>query len=88
MENNTIINGLIIDDEPHCQDHLKTLIQENCPEIQVIGVLSSVREAESFIRKRLPDLIFLDVMMPGRNGFSLIDSIGRTNCPIIFTTAH
>ena len=71
---NTPITTMIVDDEPAC---IKRLIQdlEAFPEIQVIETVTSADKARKTIVKQQPDLLFLDVEMPGTNGIELLQSI-------------
>lgn len=78
---------LIIDDEAHCRERLSGLLN-NVPDIKVIGECGSVDEGIEQIKKLKPELVFLDVEMPVKNGFDLVDELNTTNFEIVFTTAH
>ncbi|MBL7859845.1 MAG: response regulator transcription factor [Cyclobacteriaceae bacterium] len=77
---------LIIDDEKLARDLLREFL-EPFPEIDVIGECSKGTEAVEQINKMKPDLIFLDVQMPGMNGFDVLDEIEHEPY-VIFTTAY
>lgn len=77
---------LIIDDEKLARDLLREFL-ESFPEIDVIGECSKGTEAVEQINKLKPDLIFLDVQMPGMNGFDVLDEIEHEPY-VIFTTAY
>jgi two-component system LytT family response regulator len=80
------INCLIVDDEQLARDLLREYI-EHLPELRVIGEATKGKEAVELIDTLKPDLIFLDVQMPGMNGFDVLDDI--THDPfVIFTTAY
>jgi two-component system LytT family response regulator len=80
---------IIIDDELHCQNALKRALKAYCPQVEVLATFNDITSARQGIVHHLPDLIFLDVEMPGGNGFELVDQLGDViNIPIIFTTAH
>lgn len=80
------INCLIIDDEPLARELLKEFLQQQ-PDLNLIGECSKGTEAVDKIDELKPDLIFLDVQMPGMNGFDVLDEI--THDPfVIFTTAY
>lgn len=80
------INCLIIDDEPLARELLKEFLGQN-PELNLLGECSKGTEAVDKIDELKPDLIFLDVQMPGMNGFDVLDEI--THDPfVIFTTAY
>ena len=79
------LRALLVDDEPAA----RTLIREylgTYPDIQVIGECGSGRQAVSMIHAERPDLVFLDIQMPGLNGFEVLEQL--TFWPhIIFSTA-
>jgi two-component system, LytTR family, response regulator len=79
--------AIIIDDELDFIESLKVLIDLHCPQIKVIDTASTVKEGIALIRKRKPDLIFLDINMPDGNGFDLPEKISGRNYEIIFTTS-
>ncbi len=78
---------LIVDDEPLAQQRIEDLLakEEN---VQVIGTASSGPEAVTAIRSLNPDLVFLDVQMPGMTGIEVAETIGDDMPPIIFVTAY
>ena len=77
---------LIIDDEKLARDLLREYL-EAIPEIELVGEAASGNEAVDKIDKLKPDLIFLDVQMPGLTGFDVLDDI--THEPyVIFVTAY
>jgi two-component system LytT family response regulator len=81
------IKTLIVDDEPIARRTIRDLLVPD-PEIEIIGECSSGSEAVKFIRKKLPDLLFLDVQMPGMNGFEALERIEHEQIPaIVFVTA-
>jgi two-component system LytT family response regulator len=77
---------LIIDDEKLARDLLHEYL-EAFPQIEVIGECAKGTEAVEKINKLKPDLIFLDVQMPGMNGFDVLDEIDHEP-HVIFTTAY
>ncbi|HEY6505835.1 MAG TPA: LytTR family DNA-binding domain-containing protein [Chitinophagaceae bacterium] len=82
-----MISAVIIDDEPGNIDVLKKMITDFCEGITICGTASSVDEGITVIRERKPDLVFLDIEMPGKNGFDLIDQLTLVGFEIIFVTA-
>lgn len=81
------IKTLIVDDEPLARQTLRDLLAVDS-EIEIIGECSSGLEAVKFIRKQLPDLLFLDIQMPGMNGFEALEKIEHEQIPaIVFVTA-
>lgn len=77
---------LIIDDERLARKELATLLKDY-PQIEIIGECSNVDEARDEIEKHKPDLIFLDIQMPGKNGFDLLDEL-HFMPQVVFVTAY
>lgn len=80
------LKTLIVDDEWLVRSELKTMLA-GYPEITVIGEAANVAQAIPLIQKNPPDVIFLDIQMPGASGFDLLDQI-ETSARIIFITAY
>lgn len=80
------MNCLIIDDERLARKELNSLL-ENYPEIQVVGECANADEALAEIRSLRPDLIFLDIQMPGQNGFDLLEKLDYLPA-VVFVTAY
>ncbi|HEX3583014.1 MAG TPA: response regulator [Thermoanaerobaculia bacterium] len=78
---------LIVDDEPLARQHVADrLAQEDG--VEVAGEAANGREAVEKIRALRPDLVFLDVQMPGMDGLDVVDTVGAGEMPLtIFTTA-
>ena len=85
---NNKIPALIVDDEKRHHETLIKMLSNFCPEIEVIGNAFNVQEAVDLIEKKQPDLLFLDIEMPGGNGFTLFDKFEEPPFEVIFTTAH
>jgi two-component system LytT family response regulator len=82
------IRIVTIDDEPLARDAIRLRLQEEA-DVEVIGEAASGREAIALIGEELPDLVFLDVQMPGMDGFEVLDRVASTWLPIVvFVTAH
>ncbi|MGB0175907.1 MAG: LytR/AlgR family response regulator transcription factor [Owenweeksia sp.] len=80
---------VIIEDEPKPAQLLHGLIRDYCPSIQTVHVAHTVAEARSYLISNAFDLLFLDIEMPGMDGFELLESLeNKINAAIIFTTAH
>jgi two-component system LytT family response regulator len=78
---------IIIDDEPKSRINLHDLLQEYCPQVEFTGEAASATEALKLIKLKEPDLIFLDIEMPGGTGFDLLKSLNSQNFEVIFVTA-
>jgi len=83
-----MIRALIIDDEDIARENLRGLLEEYCPEVEIIGLCCNVAEGIAGISEHDPDLIFLDVRMQGETGFDLLAQIKDVTFDVIFTTAH
>jgi two-component system LytT family response regulator len=84
------IKAIIVDDEPNARKALRGLLSENFEEVQVIADCTDVPEAVKTINKYKPDLVFLDIDMPGYSGFELLDFFDAQQIwfKIIFVTAY
>ena len=77
---------IIIDDERLAREEVKRALEKH-QEFEIIGEASHVDEAISLIEELQPDLLFLDIHMPGKSGFDLLEEL--TNVPdVVFTTAY
>lgn len=80
------MKALLVDDERLARAELRRLLQAH-PEIAIVGEAADGTEAEEAISALAPDLVFLDVQMPGRTGFELLEEL-RDPPLVIFTTAY
>jgi two-component system, LytTR family, response regulator len=81
------MKALIIDDERLARNELRRLL-ENFPKVNIIGEASNADEAIVMIEELKPDLLFLDIQMPGKTGFDLLSSLENDVPDVIFTTAY
>ena len=82
------IRTLIVDDEPLARDRVKRFLRDEA-DIQVVGEFGNGVEAIEAITSEKPDLVFLDIQMPEKNGFEVIKSLHNKRLPtIIFVTAY
>jgi two-component system, LytTR family, response regulator len=82
------IRVAIVDDEPLARSNLKALLKRD-PDVEIVSECGSGLEALAEIRKKKPDLVFLDVQMPECDGFDVLEQLG-TNMPpaLVFVTAY
>jgi len=79
---------LIVDDEPLARERVRSLLEDE-PELEVIGECADGTEAVAAIKKQSPDLLFLDVQMPGTGGFEVLRALDPERLPlVIFVTAY
>ena len=84
----TKIRTLIVDDEPLARERVMSLLQQES-DVEVVGECSDGGQAVSAIQQQAPDLVFLDVQMPGCDGFEVIRHIGADRMPtVVFITAY
>lgn len=78
---------ILVDDEPLARGRLRSLLRGE-PGIEIVAECPDGEQAVAAIREHAPDLVFLDIQMPGRDGFGVIQAVGPARMPaVIFTTA-
>lgn len=82
------IDTIIIDDEPKLRKVLQLKLQQFCPETCVVAEAGNINDAYLKILEKKPKLIFLDIAMPGGNGFELLDKFNEIPFEIIFVTGY
>ncbi|MBK7267959.1 MAG: response regulator [Flavobacteriales bacterium] len=60
------LRALIVDDEADARDNLRLMLEEHCPEVQIVGQAGSAPEAREKIQAVQPNALFLDIKMPGK----------------------
>ncbi len=84
-----VLRALIVDDEPIACETLRLLLEERCGDLLcVIGSAHSAAEARRLLPQLQPDIVFLDVEMPGEDGFTLLRSLPQRDFAVIFVTAY
>ena len=83
-----MLKAIIVDDEEKNREGLARMIDQFCHDVAVVGKAESASAAKKAIQEHQPDLVFLDIEMPGGNGFSLLEEMPNPNFQVIFTTAH
>lgn len=82
------MNVIIVDDEKKAREGIKILLSQD-QEVNLIGEAKNGKEAINMVSELQPELIFLDIQMPGINGFDVLTSLSESDLPIvIFTTAY
>lgn len=84
----TEVTCIIVDDELQNQEVLARMIDLFCPTVKVLGRAENVEHAVTLINETKPDVVFLDIEMPGGNGFTLFDHFKNPSFYTVFTTAH
>ncbi len=82
------ISAIIVDDEHLARENLRLLLNEFCPEIEIVGAGQNVEEARKLIAEKKPEAVFLDIRMPsGEEGLDLLEDVKHNNFQIVFVTA-
>jgi two-component system, LytTR family, response regulator len=83
-----MVRAMIVDDEPLARKRLSTLLHKE-PDIEVVGEADGGTSAVELITSLKPDLVFLDIQMPGMDGFAVLRAIANTHVPlVVFVTAY
>lgn len=81
------LNVIIVEDELHSRESLRNLLHDYCPGTNVLAMSENIEKGLADIRMNKPDLLFLDIEMPGGSGFTLLERLRRFDFEVIFTTA-
>jgi len=79
---------ILVDDEPDGIRTLKKLLELNCPEVEIAATCTNAASAKQKLEELNPELVFLDVRMPGKSGLEMLTEISNKNFEVIFVTAH
>jgi len=82
------MNAIIIDDEQDGTCTLQRMLAENCKQVNVVATCANATEGKQKVEELNPDLIFLDIQMPGKSGLEMLTELGARNFEVIFVTAH
>lgn len=83
-----MLTAVIIDDESHSVDVLKTLLATYCTNVRVAATADHAAAGRKLIAEHTPDIVFLDIEMPFESGFDMLDSIEYKEISVIFVTAY
>lgn len=81
------LRSVVVDDEQLAR-HLLIEILGKRPDVEIIGEYGDSRQAIAAVRRDKPDVMFLDIQMPGRDGFEILDALGEEAPHVVFVTAH
>ncbi|HET6991754.1 MAG TPA: LytTR family DNA-binding domain-containing protein, partial [Bacteroidia bacterium] len=81
------IKAIIVDDEEDSRSVLRKLLKRFCPEVDICGEADNAENAYELIIDKKPDLVLLDVQMPGKNGFSILKKFSVIPFKVIFVTS-
>jgi len=83
-----MITALLVDDEKKNSVVLMEMLKRYCPSVTVLGTATNITEARAQMEQLRPQLVFLDIQMPGGSGFDLLDSLSKHSVEVIFVTAY
>ena len=83
-----MLNAIIIDDERNALEVLEMQLQHFCPEVNVVAKCDGGEKGIAAIKKHQPQIVFLDIEMPHKNGFDVLNETKGLNYEVIFTTAY
>lgn len=87
METNNKINCILVDDEHAGRVVLTELLTKFCPDVNILAECDNINEAYKEITNRQPELVFLDIQMPGGDGFELLRKFSDINFDVVFVTS-
>lgn len=86
----THYTAILVDDAESARELLRLMLNELAPHVNIIGEAENVMQAVELIGKTKPDIVFLDINMPGKSGLDLFGELdmAQVGCEVIFTTAY
>jgi two-component system LytT family response regulator len=82
------LKAIVVEDEERSRQTLINMVNSFCEGVSIIAECENVETAVQEIKSKKPDLVFLDIELPGQNGFELLDYFQEVPFEIIFTTAY
>jgi len=82
------LKAVIVEDEQSSREGLTNMLTDFCKNVSVVGQAGTVQEGIKEILKTSPDVVFLDIELPGESGFELLKYFSTDNFDVIFTTAY
>ena len=82
------MKAIIVDDEPDGIRTLKKMLESHCPNVEIAATCSNAALAKQELENSKPDVVFLDIQMPGKSGLDLLTEIPEKDFEVIFVTAH
>ncbi len=82
------MKALLVDDEVNNLESLHFMLQHDCEGVEVTGKAANAVQARDWLAQHTADVIFLDINMPGENGFQFLSSLVTQNFKVVFVTAY
>lgn len=83
-----MLKSILIDDEINSLESLEYELRRHCPEVTIIGTYKNPFEGAKAVREEKPDVLFIDIEMPGMSGFDVVRQIKDQDVDIVFVTAY
>src|SRR5471030_1603316 len=83
-----MLKAFLVDDEDNNLENLQFLLHNDCEGVKVVGKARNASEARDWLTTHTADIVFLDINMPGENGFQLLNILDTPNFKVVFVTAH
>ncbi|MBS1751236.1 MAG: response regulator transcription factor [Bacteroidetes bacterium] len=83
-----MITCILIDDERNALEMMEWLLKTYCPQVHILDMCSSAEAGIEAIRKKKPDVVFLDIEMPKMNGFDMLEQFDTLSFDVVFCTAY
>jgi len=80
--------AVIIDDEEDSRSNTRNMLEKYCPEVEIVGEAENGPDGKQKIQELKPQVVFLDINMPGMNGFEMLEGIYNRDFCVIFLTAY
>lgn len=82
------MTAIIVDDELHCREVLRIMLEMHCPDVDLLQECEDGFIAIEAINRHNPDIVFMDIEMPGMNAFDTLQQLDNIEFQVIFTTAY
>lgn len=83
-----LLKALLVDDEMNNLNSLQFILENDCEGIEVSGTAINAKQAREWLKSNMVDVIFLDINMPGEDGFQFLNSLPNKDFKVIFVTAY
>ncbi|MEO1261078.1 MAG: LytTR family DNA-binding domain-containing protein [Bacteroidota bacterium] len=82
------LRAVLVEDEPSGMENLRWKIQNECPDIEIVAECTNGKDAIRAIRRHLPDILFLDILLGDMTGFDVLKEIRHPSFEVVFTTSY
>src|SRR5690349_8705586 len=82
------MKAILVDDEPDGIRTLQKMLERHCPQVMIEATCNNAMLAKQQVEENRPDVMFLDIQMPGKSGLELLTELPEKNFEVIFVTAH